>query len=212
MMDQFSFGKYRTQLLSDVLNKDKQYVVWLITQPWYKTKYPKLYQESISLINSNKPVIDHNKFIVYTDGACPNNGNANAKSSIGIHFSERNPIHLEDISEVLQLDHHSNNLAELMAIYRSLEIMYQKKITLPIELYTDSKYCRSILLEWYEKWIKNDLLHNKKNLSLIKKTYDIYKKFNNIKIIHVRGHSEKSGDQHSYGNYLADKLARNAFQ
>ena len=30
------------------------------------------------------------KFIIYTDGACINNGKKNAKCSIGIHFSNKN--------------------------------------------------------------------------------------------------------------------------
>ena len=30
------------------------------------------------------------KFIIYTDGACINNGRKNAKCSIGIHFSNKN--------------------------------------------------------------------------------------------------------------------------
>ena len=85
------------------------------------------------------------------------------------------------------------------------------KIEIPIELYTDSMYCRSILIEWYEKWVRNNLLGNKKNLELIKKTYDIYKTINNIDIFHVPGHSKKT-DEHSYGNNIADKLARDAFK
>ena len=207
-----TFGKYKNKPLIDILEKDKQYIVWLCSQAWYKTRYPELHSSSIQLLNENKPTINENKFIVYTDGACPDNGKPNARSSIGIHFSEKNPIQIDDISETLDLNHHSNNIAELYAIYRSLKVMEEKEIGIPIELYTDSRYCQSILLEWYEKWVKNNLLHNKKNLSLIKKTFDLYKTFKNLKIFYVPGHSERTGDQHSYGNYLADKLAREAFK
>ena len=104
----------------------------------------------------------------------------------------------------------SNNVAELYAIYYSLKLLKKNNINLPIELFTDSSYCRSILIEWYQKWVDNDLLQNKKNLSLIKKTYNLYRSFENIQIIHVKGHSKKT-DEHSYGNNIADKLARNAF-
>ena len=211
-MQQFlTFGKYKNKLIIDILKEDKQYLLWLCSQPWYKHRYTELYNYSKNVLNEHKPLTNHNKFIVYTDGACPDNGNSKARSSIGIHFSDKNPIQLKDISEVLELDHHSNNLAELTAIYRSLIIMKENNITIPIELYTDSKYCQSILLEWYENWVKYNLLDKKKNLQLIKKTYDVYKTFNDLKIIHVRGHSEKTGNPHSYGNYIADKLAREAF-
>ena len=39
------------------------------------------------LFKSNMTNILRNKFIVYTDGACRNNGKASANSSIGIYFS-----------------------------------------------------------------------------------------------------------------------------
>ena len=84
-------------------------------------------------------------------------------------------------------------------------------VKIPIEIYTDSSYCRSILLEWYEKWVRNNLLENKKNISIIKKTYDIYKSFRNINIIHVRSHTNKK-DEHSCGNRIADRLARDALK
>ena len=37
------------------------------------------------------------------------------------------------------------------AIYECLKIIKENNVTVPIELYTDSSYCRSILLEWYEE-------------------------------------------------------------
>ena len=58
----------------------------------------------------------------------PNNGNGQARSSIGIHFSEKNPIKIEDIGRPLILDTHSNNYAEMNAIYECLKII--KKIML----------------------------------------------------------------------------------
>ena len=99
----------------------------------------------------------------------------------------------------------------MSAIYESLRLIKEKDIKLPIELYTDSTYCRSILLEWYEKWVRNGLLHNKKNISIIQKTYDIYKEFDNLKIIHVPAHT-RNKDEHSYGNSIADQLARNVLR
>ena len=148
---------------------------------------------------------------VYTDGACPNNGSKNARSSIGVYFPEKNNVKLENISKPLQIDNHSNNVAELTAILEALKIIKLSEIDLPIHLYTDSSYCRSILIEWYEKWVRNDLLHNKKNISIIQKTYGIYKGFDNLKIIHVPAHT-RNKDEHSYGNSIADQLARNALK
>ena len=50
-------------------------------------------------------------FIIYTDGACSNNGSLKAKAGIGVHFSHRNKIKVNDISEKsgrLFFKNHSN--------------------------------------------------------------------------------------------------------
>tara|TARA_Y100001936_G_C16092807_1_gene688177 strand:- start:6079 stop:6729 length:651 start_codon:yes stop_codon:yes gene_type:complete len=207
----FTFGKYKNQSVSEVFQKDRQYIKWLCSQLWFQQNHSKLYEESINSLNEYIPKINKDKFIVYTDGACPNNGNSRAKSSIGIHFSEKNSIKIKDVSQPLHMDHHSNNYAEMRAIYECLNLIKKNEIDIPIEIYTDSKYCLSILLEWYEKWLRNNLLKNKKNLSIIEKTYHLYKTFSNINIIHVPSHSG-TNDEHSYGNDIADKLARGALK
>ena len=205
------FGKYKNKTIQDIFKQDKQYIKWLCSQTWFHENHSQLYEISVEEIKKYTPVINYEKFIVYTDGACPNNGNSKALSSIGIHFSEKNSIKIEDVGLALNRTKHSNNNAEMSAIYQCFALLKEKEITLPIELYTDSTYCRSILLEWYEKWVRNDLLRNKKNISIIKKTYDLYKDIGNIKIIHVPAHTNKK-DEHSYGNNIADQLARNALK
>ena len=210
-MLRFTFGKYKNQSIHEVFQKDKQYIKWLCSQLWFKNNHYNLYEGSMNEFNEYTPKINKDKFIAYTDGACPNNGNSKARSSIGIHFSEKNSIKLKDVSQPLDMDHHSNNYAEMRAIYECLSLIQKNKINIPIELYTDSKYCLSILLEWYEKWVRNDLLKNKKNLTIIEKTYKLYQTFTNISIIHVPSH-RGTNDEHSYGNDIADKLARGALK
>ena len=34
-----TFGKYRNHTVKEVLNKDKQYSQWLMTQPWFCLLY-----------------------------------------------------------------------------------------------------------------------------------------------------------------------------
>lgn len=206
-----TFGKYKNQSIENIFQKDKQYIKWLCNQKWYEENHEELYKMSKNIMNNHKPLINKDKFIVYTDGACPSNGMPGARSSIGVHFSEKNPIELDDISEKLFLKEHSNNIAELMAIFKCLEVIKENNITIPIYLYTDSRYCQFILTEWYEHWIKNNTLKNKKNIPLIEKTHKIYKSFNNLTILYVKGHSRKT-DEHSYGNYVADLLAKNALK
>lgn len=206
-----TFGKYKNQNITEILKKDKYYIIWLLKQPWFEEKHIHLYNETKMIMNNYKQIINKDKFIIYTDGACPNNGSKKARSSIGIHFSDKNELKINDISEKLHDVNHSNNIAELMAIYKSLILVKENNITIPIFIYTDSSYCEKILNEWYEKWMRNNLLEGKKNLEIIKKTYDIFKSFNNVSIIKVKGHS-KNTDEHSYGNYIADKLATGALK
>jgi len=206
-----TFGKYKNKSIDTVFKTDKYYVEWLIKQPWFEIQHDELFKYSKKLFDTFTPIINSHKFIVYTDGACPNNGTSKARSSIGIHFSEKNPIKIEDVGIPLILDAHSNNYAEMNAIYVCFKLMKENKVNIPIELYTDSSYCRLILLEWYEKWVRNNLLKNKKNLNIIKKTYDIFKTFENINIIHINSHTNKK-DEHSCGNHIADQLARNALR
>lgn len=204
-----TFGKYKGKSIEYIYNNDKQYINWLCSVSWYKERYPNLYNASIKTINNTKIKKYNNKFIVYTDGSCPNNGTPKARSSIGIHFSDKNSIKLDDISEKLTLNNHSNNIAELLAIQKAFEILLLNDITVPICLYTDSSYCKSILDKWYNKWVKNNLLDNKKNLDIIKKTYNLYTKLNNVTIYYIKAHTNNN-DEHSYGNRVADKLARDA--
>ena len=202
---QFDFGKYKNVDLKNVFQKDKQYIIWLLSQEWYKQFHGEMYYESLNLIDNYQPKISDKIFTVYTDGACPNNGSKNARSSIGVYFPEKNNVILKNISKPLQTDNHSNNVAELTAILEAFKIIKLNNIKLPIHLYTDSSYCRSILIEWYEKWVRNNLLKNKKNLTLIKSTYDLYKTMD-VTIHHVKAHTDKE-DEHSYGNRMADHLA-----
>lgn len=201
----FHFGKYRQKTLDEVFKRDRHYIEWLSSQEWFQTWHKELYNDSLKLIDNHVPKLSNDIFTVYTDGACSNNGYKNAKSAIGIYFPDKNIVKINNIGCKLNLTEHSNNVAELTAILEALKIIKQNKVDLPIHLYTDSSYCRSILIEWYEKWVRNNLLKNKKNLNLIEKTYSIYKTMD-VTIHHVKAHTQND-DEHSYGNRMADKLA-----
>jgi len=139
------------------------------------------------------------KFIIYTDGACINNGRKNAKCSIGIHFSNKNKYKINDVSEILKVPTSTNNIAELTAIKTSLELVKSHNIDIPIYLYTDSEYSLNVLEKWYPTWWVEQ------NFPLIDETYKLYKELNPI-MTHVRSHTGNT-DEHSLGNEIADKLA-----
>jgi len=213
-----SFGKYRNKSIDEIFKLDIQYLKWLITQPWFAIKYPKMYTmlskklikyDNINNcsfeIKSNGSKINHDSFIIYTDGACKNNGSKNARAGIGVYFSNRNDIKINDISEKLLCENPTNNKAELTAILKALQKCQEKDIKQNIIIYTDSDYCIKCITFWYPEWIKQPNFNKKKNINILQEIFKYYNE-KQIKLIHIRSHTGLQ-DEHSIGNEYADKLA-----
>jgi len=147
-------------------------------------------------------------FTIYTDGACINNGRKGARCSIGIHFPDSNELKLKDISRVLNVPKPTNNIAELTAILESMK-MIKGCIYSPVHIYTDSEYSLNVLTKWYPKWTDKDK-KSKKNIPLIKETYDLYDQLP-IYLFHIKAHTNLP-DEHSIGNATADRLATEALK
>ena len=200
------FGKYRNQELKDVIKKDKRYLEWLNTQPWFTIKFKELHHQTTHLLNENiTPVETIDAFVIYTDGACSHNGSKFAKAGIGVHFSSNNKIKLEDISSRLHVDKPTNNKAELTAIKEALELCEKKNIKEKIIIFTDSDYSIKAITLWYPNWVKKNDLENKKNTDILSEIEPLYNKMN-IKFKHIRAHTGLQ-DEHSIGNANADRLA-----
>ena len=202
------FGKYRNQCLKDILEKDKKYLEWLITQPWYKIKFKELCDQTIHLLNekNKEPIqIDENTTTIYTDGACPHNGSKKARMGIGVHFNKRNKINMNDISKSLFLDNPTNNRAELSAIKEALVVCKEKNIKNNILIYTDSEYSIKSITLWYPNWLNKNILKDKKNIDLLQTIYPLYSELD-VKFNHIRSHTGLT-DEHSKGNEMADRLA-----
>jgi len=140
--------------------------------------------------------------IIYTDGACKKNGYKNAKASIGIHFSTKNKIHFDDVSERFT-DNPTNQRAELYAILKALHTV--QGLSNKIIIYTDSEYSINCITKWFYNWNKQGKLDKKKNIDLIKPIYQFYID-SRITFTHVRSHTGLQ-DEHSLGNEEADRLA-----
>ena len=160
-----------------------------------------------NIIKLNMNTINYDKFIVYTDGACRNNGKPNAISSIGIYFCNRNLCRIDSISQVLKVPKHTNNIAELTAINESLKKIKENNINLPIHLYTDSKYSINVIEKWFPKWNDKDK-QKKQNVDLIDETYKLYLDMK-PHLHYIKSHTCLD-DDHSLGNAVADHLANEA--
>jgi len=142
---------------------------------------------------------------VFTDGACINNGKPNAIAGIGVFIADNDPRNVSRRVEGKQ----TNNVAELSAILEVFTIL-EEEIERGdiINIYSDSKYSINSFTVWAIKWKQNNWTKKNgiKNLELIKRGYELFNKYNNVNIFHIKAHTGLS-DQLSIGNENADRLA-----
>ena len=170
--------------------------------------------------------------IIYTDGACKNNGKANRKGGCGVFFGDNNNMQsnnnnkinnsLNNISVKLDGPKITNQVAELTACILAIEAVINNSgdclSTEKIIIKTDSMYTINCIITWFEGWKKRGWKkadgNPVDNLELIKKLHS-YKSLLNIEFIHVRAHKSeppKNDPTYNdwYGNMMADKLASDA--
>lgn len=171
----------------------------------------KIEKQINNIVNDeNKPVESDdnikNDMIVFTDGACSDNGSENAKAGIGVYFGEGDERNVSRRISGKQ----TNNTAELKAILEVFEICNNEiekgdKIT----IYSDSTVAIGWCTTTGEKYEKNNWTKKKgeiPNLELVKQGYELCKKYPNVSMKHVKAHTGKR-DNISIGNEMADKLA-----
>ena len=123
------------------------------------------------------------KICVFTDGASSGNP---GPSGIGVVM--RYGEHEKEISEFI--GHATNNIAELKAIDVGLSALKSRNI--PVRVFTDSKYAYGLLvLNWKPK----------KNQPLVEAIKNKMRKFKDLEIIKVKGHSGHPENERA--DYLA---------
>ena len=148
--------------------------------------------------------------VVYCDGGCINNGSLDAFAGVGVWFGDNDP---RNVSMALDFPPHSNQRAELRALWLAIEILKREKHEKPTLIVTDSLYSINCVKEWCKKWIKEDWwpksLEESKNPNLKIKNIDLIYPIvkllegENIELKHVYGHKG------NHGNEMADSLATN---
>tara|TARA_Y100001958_G_C20985510_1_gene375024 strand:+ start:100 stop:672 length:573 start_codon:yes stop_codon:yes gene_type:complete len=168
------------------------------------------FEKNKNIINENNIVKKDSKnkketITIYTDGACKNNGKKNAIAGIGVYCEN-----VYNISERIE-GRQTNQRAELYAILKALELTKIDDYS-TVYIYTDSLYSINCITKWVYGWINNGWLDKKKkpvkNKDIIQPIHHIYKKYSNIRFIHIEAHTNKT-DIHSLGNAKADELATN---
>ena len=156
---------------------------------------------------------------VFTDGSAINNGKKNARGGIGIFFSDDNT---NNIGEEFSIEGKtSNNICELEAVRRAIEIISEDKEFKDTDLIlvcSDSSYVIDCITKWSNTWEKNGWkrknksgkMEKVKNLDLIKSIKSMYYKYN-IQFKHIKAHrvlgSEVSKDSLEYTEWYGNKMA-----
>ena len=144
-------------------------------------------------------------YIIYTDGACINNGKDNACAGIGIYFGEND---IRNVSKKI-IGKQTNNTAELQAIIEVFNIIKYDLDNKKICIVSDSTYSLNCVTIYGEEQSKNGWKKNIPNKDLVKECYELYKNKNNIYFMFTKAHTDNI-DIHSRGNDCADKLANKA--
>lgn len=132
--------------------------------------------------------VPDNAITIFTDGASSGNPGPSGIGALLIHGK-----HEKEISE--SIGSSTNNIAELTAIKRALSQL--KRFDLPVRLFTDSGYSLGVLTMGWKASKNRELVADIKELML---------KFDDLKLIKIKGHAGFEG------NERADRLATAAIR
>ena len=149
--------------------------------------------------------VDHDGFlVVYTDGACVNNGRRGALAGIGVWWGDNND---ENVSELVTGSRHTNNTAEIQAAIKAITLAGELGVP-RLNIRTDSEFLVNCATIWMPRWKQNGwrcidghAVVNQDDLRTL--DYEM-RMLREVKWTHVRGHAGE------HGNQMADLLARRA--
>ncbi len=150
--------------------------------------------EKQRLIKKKMKTMEINRTVIYTDGACKNNGYNKTKGGIGVYFGDND---LRNVASVIN-GYVTNNRAELTAVIVALQICLNRNDNY-IEIKTDSEYIVKGITEYISSW-KERNWKNIKNIDLWTQLDELNNKLN-VKWTHVSAHSG------IHGNEMADHFA-----
>ncbi|KAB0801286.1 hypothetical protein PPYR_05640 [Photinus pyralis] len=143
-----------------------------------------------------------NEFVVvYTDGACENNGRANAKAGIGVWFGHNHPLNISCPVK----GRPTNNTAEIQACIHAIKTAHANGIR-KLKIKTDSEFVINSMTKWILKWRTNNWkvagggdVKNKEDFVILDKEIKL---LDQVVWEHVDGHVGIEG------NEAADRLAK----
>ena len=155
---------------------------------------PKRKRLSDGEIQQLKKLKTVNRTVIYTDGACKNNGQNKSIGGIGVYFGDGDPRNVASTIE----GYVTNNRAELYAVIIALQICLNRNDKY-IEIKSDSNYVIEGITKYISSW-KQRKWKNIKNIDLWVKLDKLNEELD-IKWTHVAAHSG------IHGNEMADYFA-----
>jgi len=150
------------------------------------------------------------KYLIYTDGACSNNGKEGAIGGWGAIVLNEETNSSYELSGFEKPS--TNNRMELMAPLRALESLKLNPFD-EVVVKTDSAYLHNCYTaKWWVSWERNGWKTSQKKPVLNKSLWEElipYFKNPNIYFEKVKGHSDGASND-SYWNNMVDKLAVHA--
>ena len=167
--------------------------------------------------------------MVYTDGACKNNGKPNAKGGYGVYFQKGPLVGMKIYAPLVSTKHGghtlnpTNNRGELLAAIDALETYYEHGCVGNLFIVVDSKLTMDTITWWLDMWYRKGKIDQMKNPDLLwrlKAILDKVRKWQSqlnlkLEVIHVRSHLKKKDIPKKgtkeyklwLGNEVADELA-----
>lgn len=137
------------------------------------------------------------KVTLYTDGGCRGNPGPGGWGAVLIYGDHEKKLKGYEAET-------TNNRMELLAAIKGLQAL---KRSVPVDLYTDSKYVKQGITEWIGNWKRNGWKTASKKPV---KNQDLWQQLDEQMAVHeVTWHWVKGHAGHKY-NELADQLANQA--
>lgn len=144
---------------------------------------------------------EKNEVVVYTDGACSNNGYKGASAGAGVWFGKSHPLNLAIKVPGTQ----TNNNAEIFSTIKAIERVNSTGLT-RISIHTDSDFVIKSVNEWMPRWQAKGWktsagaeVKNKEMFMILNKKIQ---SMDSVSWTYVPGHKGITGNEE------ADKLAR----